>query len=73
VSRSRKKVPIAAITTSTSEKEEKRDANRKLRRMTREKVKKGEEELPGIREVSDVWDFSKDGKCRREDKKFLRK
>jgi hypothetical protein len=73
MSRSRRKVPKTAITTSTSEKEEKRDANRKLRRMTREKVKKGDEELPGIREVSDVWDFSKDGKSWKEDKKFLRK
>ncbi len=73
MSRSRKKAPVTAITTSTSEKEEKRDANRKLRRVTREKVKKGEEDLPGIREVSDVWDFSKDGKSRTSDPKYLRK
>ena len=73
MSRSRKKEPVTAITTATSEKLDKQDANRRLRRMTREKVKKGAEELPVIREVSDVWDFSKDGKCRKEDKKFLRK
>jgi len=73
MSRSRKKVPVVAITTSTSEKKEKRDANRRLRRMTREKVRKGEEELPGIKEVSDPWQFSKDGKCWKEDKVFLRK
>jgi hypothetical protein len=73
MSRSRKKVPKTAITTATSEKEDKRDANRRLRRVTREKVKKGEEELPGIREVSDVWQFSKDGKSLKGDEKYLRK
>jgi len=62
MSRSVKKSPVRAITTSSSEKSEKRSANRKLRRNVREKVRKGEENLPDLKEVSDVWQFSKDGK-----------
>lgn len=73
MSRSRKKTPVVPITTATTEKEEKRDANRRLRRVIREKVRNGEEDLPGIRELSDVWNFSKDGKYRKVDEKNYRK
>ncbi|MEO0554627.1 MAG: hypothetical protein AAF149_15590 [Bacteroidota bacterium] len=43
-------------------KEGKRDANRKLRRKTKQQVNKGDEILFELREVSDVWGFGKDGK-----------
>jgi len=62
MSRSKKKTKIQGITTATSEKENKQEANRKLRRLVKEKLKRGEKDLPEIREVSDVCDFEKDGK-----------
>lgn len=48
---------FVANTTATSEKEDKRRANRCLRR----KVNDGNFDLT-IRDVSDIWDFKKDGK-----------
>ncbi len=59
MSRSRRKTPKIGITTTRSEKEDKRVANRALRR----KVRQGKSELM-IRDVSDVWAFGKDGKSR---------
>ena len=63
MSRSKKKTKIRGITTSPSEKEEKQFANRKFRRKNKAKTKEVDEDnYPKIREVSDVWAFSKDGK-----------
>ncbi len=62
MSRSRRKTKIYGITTADSEKEDKRKANRKLRRLSKEKLKGNAETLPLLREVSNVWDFAKDGK-----------
>ena len=65
MSRSKKKTKIHGITTAKSEKENKRDANRKLRRIVKQKVNSGKTELPELpelREVSNVWSFDKDGK-----------
>ncbi|WP_299216517.1 hypothetical protein [uncultured Dokdonia sp.] len=62
MSRSKKKTKIHGITTATSEKENKQDANRKFRRTIKQKVKSEETELPELREVSNVWSFDKDGK-----------
>ena len=73
MSRSRKRTPILSITTSTSEKEDKTKGNRSLRRsvhmicddVTKEMIIENDEvdiEFPKVREVSDVWGFSKDGK-----------
>lgn len=62
MSRSRKKTPKKGITLADTEKDNKREANRKLRRVTKIKVKRGEDELPDIKEVSNVWAFNKDGK-----------
>ena len=45
-----------------TEKAEKREANRKYRRTVKQKVKLGNDEFPKIRELSNVWCFSKDGK-----------
>jgi len=50
-----------------SDKEDKRLANRKLRRLTHELLRGGDLEdeiFPIIREVSDVWGMAKDGKTR---------
>jgi len=62
MSRSRKKNPVKGITSADSEKEDKRNANRKFRRKIKQEVNKGKEQLPEIRELSNVWEFDKDGK-----------
>ena len=62
MSRSKKKTKIHGITTASSEKENKQDANRKLHRVVKQKVDSGETDLPDLREVSNVWCFDKDGK-----------
>ena len=62
MSRSEKKNKIRGITTAKSEKENKQEANRKYRRIIKQKVKSNESELPEIREISNVWSFDKDGK-----------
>lgn len=62
MSRSKKKTPKRGITGASSEKEDKRDANRKLRRKTKQQVNKEDEILLELREVSNVWGFGKDGK-----------
>uniref|UniRef100_UPI00404A94AD hypothetical protein n=1 Tax=Flavobacterium sp. TaxID=239 RepID=UPI00404A94AD len=62
MSRSEKKTKIRGITTATSEKENKQDANRKYRRIIKQKVKSKESELPDLKEISNVWSFDKDGK-----------
>lgn len=75
MSRSRKKTPITGITTAVTEKENKREANRKLRRLNRIKIHKKEYDFFQLREISDVWGFDKDGKkyLKAPDKKDLRK
>ena len=67
MSRSRKKTPVHGITTAASEKEDKRDANRKFRRKTKQQVDKCEENLSELREISNIWSFGKDGKVYRDD------
>ena len=65
MSRSRKKTPITGITTARSEKQDKRLANRKLRRKTRQVLRCQDLDgwvLPVLREVSNVWCMDKDGK-----------
>ena len=75
MSRSRKKNPVKGITSAESEKEDKRNANRKFRRKIKQEVQKGEEQLPELRELSNVWAFDKDGKRYDKDlsKRYLRK
>ena len=76
MSRSRRKTKIFGYTSfKYSEKEDKRDANRKFRRITRQLVKGRKEVLPKLRELSDVWAFAKDGKryMNNVEKKYLRK
>jgi hypothetical protein len=63
MSRSKKKTKIRGTTSSPSEKEEKQFANRKFRRKNKAKTKEVDEDnYPKLREVSDVWAFSKDSK-----------
>ncbi len=75
MSKSVQKTKIHGVTTAKSEKKDKQLANRRLRRIAKEKLKLGETELPILREVSDVWDFDKDGKIYNSDmtKKDMRK
>lgn len=83
MSRSYKKNPFMGIA-GRSDKQDKRLANRRLRRVIHTKLNSGntdfdEVALPALREVSDVWDMAKDGKMRLSEgslpafKKFLRK
>jgi hypothetical protein len=62
MSRSRRKTPIFGITGACSEKQDKRLANRVLRRKFKESVNAENEVHPAIDEVSDVWSFDKDGR-----------
>jgi glycerol-3-phosphate dehydrogenase len=62
MARSYRHTPIFGITTSSSEKQDKRIANRRLRRAARHAMQRGKEMLPTLREVSDVWSFDKDGR-----------
>jgi hypothetical protein len=62
MSRSVKKTPKKGVTGAKSEKDDKREANRKLRRTNKVKLKAGDAEAKSIREVSNVWSFGKDGK-----------
>jgi len=66
MSRSRRKRPFSGITSSDTEKQDKRIANRKLRRKVRVRlaVDAEPETLPHVRDVSDPWAMSKDGKMR---------
>lgn len=73
MSRSRKHTPKGGITTSTSEKDDKRHANRRFRRATAVAVQVEAEVMPELREVSDVWGFAKDGKRWHGDADDLRK
>jgi hypothetical protein len=62
MARSYRRTPIFGITTSKSEKQAKRIANRRLRRAVRQAMLRGKEVLPRLREVSNLWSFDKDGR-----------
>lgn len=66
MSRSRRHTPVFGLTCATSEKHDKRIANRRWRSRVRQAVHEGVEP-PAQREISDVWDFEKDGKRYRRD------
>lgn len=67
MSRSRKKTPIAGITTAASEKAEKQANHRRERRRIRQvlAVEPEPDILPHTRELSDPWAMAKDGKVYR--------
>lgn len=72
--RSHKYKPFFAVC-SGSEKQDKRLANRDFRRKAKLRVKSGSDEFLLMREVSNVWAFTKDGKRYIKDagKKEMRK
>ena len=78
MSRSRRKHPIKGLA-GRSDKKDKRLANRRLRRLTKICLSSSDLQqdftvLPVMREVSDPWDFSKDGKIRIDStSKWMRK
>ena len=61
MSRSRRKTPMFGVLRLDSEKQDKRLANRRLRRIARQSVSRGKES-PLLREVSDIHDFARDGR-----------
>ena len=64
MSNSYRKTSITGICCADSEKQDKRKANRKLRRNTKQRLMLSDAEnyLPQIRDVSNIWCMSKDGK-----------
>ena len=72
MSRSYRKSPFMGITCAHSEKDDKRVANRRYRRRVVSSILRGRE-MPLIREVSEVYLFSKDGRQRITESKWLRK
>lgn len=66
MSRSRRKNPIASITTAESEHKWKRTAQRKCRHRAKQtlKVTKDGDKVKDLREISDIYWAPKDGKIR---------
>lgn len=62
MSRSRRKNPMTGWTNARTEKDDKRLAHRKFRQREREAIHRGEDPPEDLKEVSDIWDFDKDGK-----------
>jgi hypothetical protein len=63
MSRSRKKTSIGGITTSESEKQDKRIYNRRFRRVCKQSLHIDyEKELPHLKEYSNPWCMDKDEK-----------
>lgn len=64
MSRSHRKTPITGITTTDSEKQDKRRANRAYRKRVRDLIQSGNplDILPLMLEIATNWDFAKDGK-----------
>tara|TARA_R110000824_G_scaffold260591_1_gene449245 strand:+ start:270 stop:497 length:228 start_codon:yes stop_codon:yes gene_type:complete len=64
-----KKTPVFGNTLAPSEKQDKRLANRRLRRINKVELMIGDE-LSDLRETSSAWSFAKDGKKYRGDKNY---
>ena len=66
MSRSRRKTPVRAITSSDSEKDDKQLASRRERRRNRHilKATQDQDRLKAKKELSDPWGMAKDGKSR---------
>lgn len=66
MARSRRRTPIISMTTTASEKQDKRWANRNHRAALRRILKRAADSdaavLPTLRDVSDPWDMAKDGR-----------
>ncbi len=72
MSKSRKKTSIGGITTSCSEKQDKRIYNRRYRHACKQILNTNFEceLLPHLREYSNVWSMDKDGKVWFDAKEF---
>jgi len=75
MSRSFRKNSIIGITTCESEKQAKKIANRRFRRITNIRIQIRKFDFPLIREISNIWNFGKDGKqyLKKIDEKEMRK
>ena len=78
MSRSIRKNPFHAVTTASSEKEDKTLANRRTRRVNKVIIASTHDDtqLKKKRELSDTWSWDKDGRIMidpDEDRKLLRK
>ncbi len=77
MARSKRKTPVTAITTATSEKDNKLASHRKIRRAIRQIVPVNPDTiLPLEKELTNTYSMSKDGKSRFDPKtlpKLLRK
>ena len=62
MSDSRKKNPITGFTTAKSEKQDKRIANRRLRKKEKIAIYNDDELMPIMAQISNSYGFSKDGK-----------
>lgn len=62
MSRSRRKTSITGIALGTSEKWDKRQANRSFRRAVARALDSGTEPPTSLNAVSDTWSMAKDGK-----------
>ena len=63
MAKSYRKTPIFGIATCPSEKFDKKETNKKLRKEVKIAILKEKEILPIIREISNIWNMGKDGKC----------
>jgi len=61
MSRSYQKSNFHRVSSASSEKEDKQFANRKFRRIVKQKIH-SDSDLPLVKETSNVWCFDKDGK-----------
>jgi hypothetical protein len=77
MSRSHKKTPVRGVTGARSERTDKRQVNRALRKRVRKALLDDPDRLiaPDRREVRDVWQMAKDGKyfLKAPRPKYLRK
>jgi hypothetical protein len=66
MSRSRKRTPVWGMSSSSSEKQDKRDYNRRYRHISKQflHVNPEAELMPHLRDYSNPWSMSKDGKVR---------
>ena len=66
MARSRRRTPIASLAAAVSEKQDKRHANRNCRSALRRALKREDDPdaavLPILRDVSNPWDMTKDGR-----------
>lgn len=72
MSRSKKRTPISAMNGACSEKQDKRDYNRRYRRVSKQflHVNSEGELMPHLREYSNPWAMAKDGKVWFDPKKY---